>query len=52
MTHLSQDDNHLDTRSVLIAQHVVGKHRARISGGEEDEWLRHSTSMFTQSCGG
>lgn len=32
MTHLSQYDNHLDTGSVLIAKHVVGKHGARISG--------------------
>lgn len=31
MSHLSQYDNHLHSRSVLITQHMVSKHGAWIS---------------------
>lgn len=31
ITHLSQDDNHLHSRSVLITQDMVSKHRAWVS---------------------
>lgn len=34
ITHLSQDNNHLHSRSVLITQDMVSKHRAWVSKSE------------------
>lgn len=46
ITHLSQDDNHLHSRSVLITQDMVSKHRAWVSKSE-----RMVTHQFTlDSC--
>lgn len=36
--HLSQYDNHLYSRSVLVAQHMVRKHRGWVS--EEELWIK------------
>lgn len=50
MTHLSQYDNHFDAGSVLIAQNVVGKHGARISGRRKPSgYSTQSQDVYTKS---